>query len=107
MTKQLVFCVTAVVLSVYSMVAAAQEGILMDPKRNFVVVWRSEYAMEEGLRLIDTGQPEAVAKRAVCIVDNNTKAVKIGDNWKSFRILVIEGKNKGCEGTVEQFYSRR
>lgn len=43
-----------------------EEGVVYDKNRPNVIVWRSEYAMKDGLALLEAGQVDLAAKYVAC-----------------------------------------
>jgi hypothetical protein len=81
--------------------ASAEEGQLVKMYGLVAIpVWRSPVLVDEGFSLLQAGQRELAEQRMVCTVDAGTRAVGTFTGNAVYRVVVIEGKAKGCSGYV-------
>ncbi len=81
--------------------ASAEEGHLVKMYGLVTVpVWRSPSLIDEGFSLLRAGQRELAEQRMACTVDDGTSVVGTYAGGAAYRVVVIEGKAKGCSGYV-------
>jgi hypothetical protein len=81
--------------------ASAEEGQLVKMYGLVSIpVWRSPSLIDEGFGLLQAGQRELAEQRMVCTVDAGTRVVGTYAGGAAYRVVVIEGKAKGCSGYV-------
>jgi hypothetical protein len=81
--------------------ASAEEGQLVKMYGlSMVPVWRSPSVIDEGFSLLQAGQRELAEQRMVCTVAAGTRVVGTSTGGTEYRVVVIEGKAKGCSGYV-------
>jgi hypothetical protein len=81
--------------------ASAEEGQLVKMYDLVTIpVWRSPSLIDEGFGLLQAGQRELAVQRMVCTVDAGTRVVGTYAGGAAYRVVVIEGKAKGCSGYV-------
>jgi hypothetical protein len=67
---------------------------------SMIPVWRSSSTMEEGFDLLKAGQRDLADQRMACAVDPDTSVVGTYTGGAAYRVVVVEGKAKGCVGYV-------
>jgi hypothetical protein len=80
--------------------AWAQEGQLIAKfSPPGVYVWKSSSALDEGQALlIARADHTLIAPLVACRVETGTRAVNAG----SWRVVVLEGPQKGCRGVIDR-----
>jgi hypothetical protein len=73
---------------------------IRDAEWSKTTVWRSERDWEKGTALFRAKQPELAPKPA-CVVEHDTIVLVTGAGpYATYRVLVLGGPAKGCEGNV-------
>lgn len=84
--------------------AAADAAEARHPKKQEVVIWKSQEAQNEARALIDGGvmqsNPEAVLRLVACVVPNGTELTVKYRGVATDDVLVTSGEFAGCEGNV-------
>jgi hypothetical protein len=82
---------------------AAQQGqahILRGNGEKTIAVWRSESSADAGTRLVNAGQSDLALRYIACGVPPGTRVVVLPGGYSTHRVMVIDGKFRGCEGNV-------
>lgn len=65
-----------------------------------IAVWRNEASAEAGARLANAGQADLAARYIACAVPPGTRIVVLPGGHAMHRVMIIDGKSRGCEGSV-------
>jgi hypothetical protein len=84
----------------------AGEGTLGDGKDKWMrPIWRSLSAMNQGEVLLQAKEQDLATRYMACFVPSGTRVVATYVSERIYRVVVREGKDRGCEGYVSRDYS--
>ena len=80
---------------------AADYRTLFTPKGSEVIIWRSESAMNDGLKLLDAKAGSAEVKPYVaCVPAKGTRIILSEPGLSSSSVIVADGQYAGCRGVI-------
>jgi hypothetical protein len=102
MVRLLVFTLVTFVLFMTANAAAQQQPtyVLKGNGEKAIAVWRGESSADAGTRLVNAGQPDLALRYIACAVPPSTRVVILPGGYSTHRVMVIDGKFRGCEGNV-------
>ncbi len=101
--------ITAVFASFIGQAAAQRstdnQDTLRHPSNAPILIWRNSAAQREGLALINANvhqtNPRLLMPHVACIVDSGARIVVTDGGFFSSTVLVVDGRQAGCRGVVE------
>lgn len=85
--------------------ATDKQDTLRHPGNAPILIWRNSAAQREGLALINADvhktNPRLLMPHVACIVDSGARIVVTDGGFFSSTILIVNGRQAGCRGVVE------